>query len=416
METKYKTAIVGGGAAGLVAAARLSEKYGGGVCVLERGERAGRKLSLTGNGQGNITNSDVSPEHYRSGKKGFPDAVLAAFPYESAREFYRSAGIFLTAEEGKKYPLSKQASSVTDALRFRIEKAGGKTVFSFRAVKAERRGGVYIVTAEDGRRVTAETLIFAFGGAAAKHLGTDGTAFALAEGFGHTITPLYPSLVQLKTETEPLRGLKGIRAEARVKAAGRYAAESRGDLLFTDYGVSGSAVFAVSGAASAGGVLEAEFLPDFSERETAAMLESRAALGMPLTGGILHNQLGRMLEKRAGGDVAALARLIKHFCLKVTGSLGFDAAQEILDPRPDCARAVTAVYSVVHILTAAFIFFSIYRIKVGECLFIEHAGVNFAQVGVEVDSAGAEFVGEYHLGGLFGAQKVGRVYFVEVYI
>ena len=101
----------------------------------------------------------------------------------------------------------------------------------------------------------------------------------------------------------------------------------RGDVLFTDYGVSGSAVFAVSGAVSAGGVLEAEFLPDFSERETAAMLESRAALGMPLTGGILHNQLGRMLEKRAGGDVAALARLIKHFCLKVTGSLGFDAAQ-----------------------------------------------------------------------------------------
>ncbi|PWM72205.1 MAG: hypothetical protein DBX59_07115 [Bacillota bacterium] len=327
MEKIFKTLVVGGGAAGLVAGVRLARIFGGDVCVAERGERLGRKLSLTGNGQGNLTNSDLSPVHYRSGAAGFFKTALAAYPFESAREFYRSVGIRLTAETGRKYPLSKQASAVTDALRFCLEGAGARVLTSFHAVKAQKKGGVFTVTAADGRTVSARTLLFAFGGKAAKHLGTDGSSFALAEGFGHTIAPLYPSLVQLTTETEPIRGLKGIKAEARVRAKGRYEAESAGEVLFADYGVSGSAVFAASGAVSSGGTLAVEFLPAFSEGEVLGMLKERAALGMPLTGGILHNQLGRTLEKRAGGDVAALARLIKNFSLKVTGSLGFDAAQ-----------------------------------------------------------------------------------------
>ena len=327
MDKLYHTLIVGGGAAGLIAAARLADRYGGEIAVAERGERLGRKLSLSGNGQGNLTNSDVSPAHYRSGEKAFPAVALKEFPFESAERFYRTLGIFLTREAGKYYPLSKQASAVTDALRCALEREKVVTKTGFCALKAEKQRGVFTVTAEDGRRLSAKHLILAFGGKAAKHLGTDGTSYALAEGFGHRITAVYPALVQLTTQTEPIRGLKGIKAEATVFAEGRYRAESRGEVLFTDYGVSGSAIFSVSGAVSGGGRIEIGFLPEVSEQELIKMLKARAALGLPLAGGIVHNQLARVLEKQARGEIGKLASLIKKFSLPVTGSLGFDAAQ-----------------------------------------------------------------------------------------
>lgn len=311
----------------MIAAVRLCGVFDGrDICIAERGDRLGRKLSVTGNGQGNLTNSFISAANYRSGSAGFTEAALKRYAYAAAEEFYASAGIFLTRGEGKKYPLSRQASSVTDALRLRLAREGVCAEMRFDAVRAERADGGFAVTSADGRVLRAKKLILAFGGKAGRQFGTDGTSYPLAEGFGHRITPLFPSLVQLKTETAPIRGLKGIKAEARVRAKGRYAAESEGEVLFTDYGVSGSAVFAVSGAAADGGELEIEFLPELGREELFSLLKRRESSDS-LTGGILHGQLGRMLEKRAGGDAGRLAELIKRFRLHVTGALGFDTAQ-----------------------------------------------------------------------------------------
>ena len=88
----------------------------------------------------------------------------------------------------------------------------------------DRKGDVFELTAEtDGGKEVfqAEHVVLCAGGKAAKNFGTDGNGYALAKGFGHTVTPLYPSLVQLKTETAHIKGLKGIRAEARVSARAR---------------------------------------------------------------------------------------------------------------------------------------------------------------------------------------------------
>lgn len=327
MEKKKKVLIVGGGAAGLIAAVRLSAATEG-VMVAERGARCGRKLAATGNGQGNVTNSFISPEHYRCGEADFPSHALSRYDYAEAEAFYRGIGIYLTKEEGKKYPLSLQASAVSDALRLKVEFSGAELVTDCNIVRAEKSAGVFSVYAADGRAFHAEKLLFAFGGKAGAQFGTDGTAYALAKGFSHTVTPLYPSLVQLKTETERIRGLKGIRMSARVKARGRYDAESEGDVIFTDYGVSGSAVFAVSGAVAAGGELEIEFLPEIKKEELYAILREKSDL--PYGGildGIVHKQLGRMLEKNVKGDLRALVSALKSFRLKVVGAIGFDTAQ-----------------------------------------------------------------------------------------
>ena len=323
---KKKVIIVGGGAAGLIAAVRLARSVGG-VAVAERNSRVGKKLAATGNGQGNVTNSEMTCARFRSSRAEFPRAALSRFGYAEAEAFYRSVGIFLTKGAGKKYPLSLQASSVSDALRFAAEAAGAALITDCAVVRVRKTEGGFAAYAADGRELRAEKLVLAFGGRAGAQFGTDGSAYALAEGFGHTLTPTYPSLVQLKTETEKIRGLKGIRMAARVRAKGRYEAESAGDVIFTDYGVSGSAVFAVSGAVAAGGELEIEFLPDISESELYGILRERVDFGGGMLDGIVHKQLGRMLEKQVGTDVKKTVSALKRFRLKAEGALGFDTAQ-----------------------------------------------------------------------------------------
>lgn len=91
---------MGGGAAGLIAAVRLARSVGG-VAVAERNSRVGKKLAATGNGQGNVTNSEMTWAHFRSSRAEFPRAALSRFGYAEAEAFYRSVGIFLTKGRGR---------------------------------------------------------------------------------------------------------------------------------------------------------------------------------------------------------------------------------------------------------------------------------------------------------------------------
>ena len=166
--------------------------------------------------------------------------------------------------------------------------------------------------------------MLAAGGAAAKNFGTDGTAYALAQAFGHTVAPLSPVLVQLKCDPSAVRGLKGIRMDAglRVVRGGKQLYACRGDVLFTESGVSGDAVFRASSYAAAGDVLWIDFLPDVpSERLQSAVRAGEDGLLC-----IVPNGLGRFLYKRAQGREELLS-LLKAFPLTVTGTLGFDYAQ-----------------------------------------------------------------------------------------
>ena len=186
---------------------------------------------------------------------------------------------------------------------------------------------------------TADKVVLCAGGKAAKNFGTDGSAYALAQAFGHTVTPLYPSLVQLKTDTAHTKSLKGIRiTDGGLTAStptGEYALN--GDIIFTDYGVSGDAVFRISAfiaseIASGKVKLSIDLLPAFSEEYVYEMLlrKQKAYPDLEKTEllfGIVNNQIGRAVLRRANGDLKKAASLVKKFTLDVTGSLGFDYAQ-----------------------------------------------------------------------------------------
>ncbi len=337
---RISTAIIGGGASGLFLAARLKTSSNAPVVLFERGDRVGKKLSATGNGQGNLTNTRLSSAAYFSRSplpQGRLDRILRLYDDRAIRDFFADLGVLTFADErGRVYPTGRQASALTDALRFTVAQRGVRVLTGTRVTDLKKNGRQFVVIA-DGQEYFADTVVLCTGGKAAKNFGTDGTAYALAQAFGHTVTLLTPSLVQLKTQTDTVKGLKGIRAaDVTLSATWQGGAHSlRGDVIFTDYGVSGDAVFRVSAfVADRRDVrLSIDFLPDYTEEETyAAMQKKQAALPAlaieESLSGIVNNQIGRAVWRTvARGDMRAAARAVKAFPLLVTGTLGFDYAQ-----------------------------------------------------------------------------------------
>ena len=331
-------AVVGGGAGGMLCAQVLAaaEKYR--VVLIERGARPGRKLSATGNGQGNVTNLSMGAEHYFSDDRAKVACILTAFSPEDLIAFFGGlGGLFESDGQGRVYPSGRQASAVTDLLRFALARAGAEVLLERTVTAISRRKGGYELAFSEGGTLFADAVVLATGGKAAPNFGTDGTGYALARSLGHTVTPLYPALVQLKTDTRFIRGLKGVRANCRAIAyeGEKEVAHARGDVIFTDYGVSGNAVFLLSSylTDAQSPRLVFDFLPDRTEEELAAFLERKAAFcpRESLLGAVLSNALGRAVLRRAetggGCTPAVAAKLVKNFELRVTGTLGFDAAQ-----------------------------------------------------------------------------------------
>ncbi len=324
---KYDVAIIGGGAAGLACAVRLcrSEKNLK-IIIIEAADRLGKKLAATGNGQGNVSNADMSAEHYFGGGARLAAKLCCGDPYAGAKLF---DCLFTEDEKGRIYPAGRQASALTDCLMRGIKDRAD--VLLLTKVTDICRG--FILALSDGRKVEAERVVLCAGGKAQKQFKTDGSAYYLAEKFGHKVTPLYPSLVQIKTDTRYIKTLKGIRADCVASAivGGKVVKSVRGDVIFTEYGVSGNAVFALSPYVTdkPGAEISLEFLPDISAGIIEENLSARSKAGYDfkrLLSGNLHNVLGAAVVARAGSP-EKIVKTLKNFTLPVSGTLGFDYAQ-----------------------------------------------------------------------------------------
>ena len=323
----YDVIIIGGGAAGLACGVRLAENSKLKILILEGGERAGKKLAATGNGQGNVSNSDISIEHYRSGNLSTVENIITG---SDGLDCFQPM-LFSSDERGRVYPSGRQASALVDCLLRKISALGVELRLSSKVVNVEKG---FTVTCDSGDKFNAKYLVLATGGKAQKQFKTDGSAYKLAEKLGHRITPLYPSLVQLKTDTTYTKTLKGIRTECKVCAVvdGQAVRTEFGDVIFTDYGVSGNAIFYISPAFSEKcGQIIIDLLPEFTIEKITEILKKRLAAGYPyveILSGLVHNQIGRAVIKRAANaDINKIVQTLKNFTLEVTGTLGFDYAQ-----------------------------------------------------------------------------------------
>ncbi len=385
MKMTTTVAVVGGGASGLAAAVFCARRIGGKQVVLfEKQPRVGKKLLATGNGTCNLSNIHADVPYYHGDNASFVKTALTAFtPYDTIA-FFESIGVrTIVREDGRVYPLCAQASAVLDCLRMEAERLGVQTICE-REVTALRpvKDGVILQTNEGDchcRRV-----IVAAGGAASASLGGSPDGYRLLTDLGHTKTPLFPAIVQIRTEREAVKSVKGIRVDAALKLClnGNTVASSEGEILFADYGVSGPAAMMIGRYAAdwerrhrGDMTLLLDLLPTLSEKEVTEEVERRCRFdGMTLENlftGLLQKRLGQTMIKAAGiqplsreastltaDEKRRLCRTLKSWTLSVVGSAGMNAAQvtaggvatDRFDPATMRSLLAPAVYATGEIL------------------------------------------------------------------
>lgn len=339
--------VIGGGASGMAAALAAAENPSVSVLLLERQARLGRKLQATGNGRCNLTNLRMDPARYHGDDPAFSIPALSAFGPERTLAWFRTLGLFTTAEPGGRvYPYSDQANSVVDVLRFALNKPNIRVMTGFEVTDVKRTGAGFLI-AGTGEKYSCDRLIVACGGLAGTRLGGSMAGYRLLEGLGHRCTRLRPSLVQLKTGWRGVVSLKGVRANCKavLRRDGKTLAASTGEVQFTEYGLSGPVIFEISrDACQTGGewTCTLDLLPETAESVLFDELCRRRRTGVPveeLLTGILHNRLGRVLTKAAGisgggsagaltdAQLRAVSRWVKDLSVPLTGTMGMDSAQ-----------------------------------------------------------------------------------------
>lgn len=306
------TLIIGAGAAGCLCAV-LCARGGERVTLLEKNEKTGKKLFITGKGRCNVT-ADYPPDEFLSGVvhgEKFLRSAIYSFTPENTKEFFRDLGVELVTERGNRvFPASGKSSDITRAFDRALKAAGVdvKLDSEVKSVKFENK--VFKVLTADGKEYTADNVVVATGGKSYPATGSTGDGYEIAKSFGHTVVKPVPSLASLFTE-ESVRELCGISLKnvtlSAVTADGKRLDGKFGEMLFTDRGLSGPVALTlstelnrVSGAvlhldlkpALSHEKLEARILRDFEERKNGDLKNVTRAL--------LPERLNLYVLKRAG--------------------------------------------------------------------------------------------------------------------
>ncbi len=239
--------VIGGGASGMMAAI-IARRKGSDVILLERNNRVGKKLLTTGNGRCNYTNLNLSINNYHGHNPSFAEEALSEFNVDKTLEFFESLGITPADEDnGKVYPLSFQASSMLDVLRFEMEFQGVQVVTDAFVSDITKKNN-FKVKLKDGRLFHSDKVILATGGMAMPVSGSDGTGYSFSRSLGHTVRDTFPGLVQLKLEGNMFKQINGVKFIGRVGIyhKNRLVVDDSGDILFTDYGISGPPILQIS--------------------------------------------------------------------------------------------------------------------------------------------------------------------------
>ncbi len=352
----YNLVIIGGGFSGIITAISILEKNKNyKIAIIEKLERIGKKILSTGNGQCNLSNtkSAFGNGHYHSKNAEFCEFALKKYDHLNMIEFFNKLGVQTTIVEDKIYPLSMQANSVLDALRFKLESLGVDIYYNTKTYKILKNNlGFKIFSKNQNEEIILQSfkVLLATGGKSAEHLGSDGSGYALYQNFGHKITPLYPSICQLKTEN--VKGLKGLKQKVNCYAydGDKKLCESYGDILFTDNGVSGNTVFYLSSylVDKKAPYIVVDFCPTLKSEDLTKILYNKIK-NCPyikihnILSSIVNNKIGERIiisalnlkvnegtptiDKLTKKQIEDIVCNCKNYKLKVVGDLGFKNSQ-----------------------------------------------------------------------------------------
>ena len=307
-------AILGGGAAGLCAAITAVEALGANkrVVVFEKALESGRTILATGGGRCNFTNADLSFENF-----SHPEFVQAVCKDKDTfladiLVFFRSSGLaWATEDEGRMYPLTRQASSIQSLLLKRAQKAGVQFALGREVTSVKPQRNNFIVAfkecfaGEKTYKVHASSVVLATGGL---------TTTKLAESLQLQTTSLRPGLCALTCTPQPPTSLDGkrVRAHATLVRNGAVLKEESGELLFRSFGLSGIMIFNLSRTALPGDVLEIDLLPQLTEEEVSAAVEAHT------TDGLLDPQIAAYLS--VSNSVETTVAKAHRMAFTVTGT------------------------------------------------------------------------------------------------
>jgi hypothetical protein len=379
--------VIGGGASGLaaaIAAARSTAE----VTLLERGHCLGRKILASGGGRCNLGNSRIAPERYHGAKPAFLREALSHFKSD---RFFADLGLLtVTESDGRIFPRCGKSHAVLDVLKAELERLKVTVHLATEAASIKREGAGFLIktaavpwkkdapapTAHGPSELACDKLILACGGASYPQIGGNLSGYELAKSLGHSVSALSPALVPLIVADNAVKRLHGLRVEAglRVLSGARELCSSRGEVLFTDYGISGPATLDVSrevvhtvAKSPVQGSLD--FFPELDAEALRAMVAGRWAgrAKRPLREffiGMFPAQLSGALADGLGWDInrplnslghdasERMTKLLQDWRFEIIGARGWSEAMvtaggvssEEIDPKSFASRLAAGLF------------------------------------------------------------------------
>ena len=346
MQKVYDLAVIGGGAAGLagaVSAAACGDK----VLLIEKNNQIGRKIGASGNGRCNLMNIH-SPRYY--GDSHFAEQVLDNYPKEKLIRYWNRLGIQLSEEdEGRIYPCTYSSSTITDAYRMRLKAEGTELLLQTNVNSIWKQNECFAINTEKESFYALHVLI-ACGGAAYSKLGGTESGYRLLSHFSHSMIPVKPALCPITTDKKSISGLAGLRVKCTVNLTDRWGVklkQEKGEVLFTESGISGICVMQVSRMAEVGSAIELnlterifpeeeklaeylaerkELIPDSTpEMILSGILLPKISFAVLKQAGI--NMINRKISDLTRDELTAIANKSRHYLISATGSKGLENAQ-----------------------------------------------------------------------------------------
>lgn len=348
---KKRIAIIGAGASGMIAAITAA-RSGADVTVFERNDRVGKKLLATGNGQCNLTNLNCDYTHFHGENPHFVDNVFRSFSIKDTIDFFNSLGVLTVAEnDGRMYPRTYQASTILDVLRFELELCG-ITVKNQTPIISVKKNRLDFTLQSEDTRFTSDIVIIACGSRASPQLGGTSSGIEILKNLGHSSTDIFPVLVPLKTDFPHSRHLKGTKVLAEISLIidGKMSTKEYGEVLFTDYGLSGPPVIQLSIPVNTAlhqskkVMCTVDLFPDKTLNELIEYLHKRISdkstfsietsligfINKRLIASVIHESGIADVKKMALGinsnEIIRIATTVKKWTFRITGSLSWNDA------------------------------------------------------------------------------------------
>jgi predicted Rossmann fold flavoprotein len=371
-----RVAVIGGGASGLMAAC-FAAGEGNSVVVFEKQKKIGRKILVSGNGRCNITNRNISVENYHGLNPHFVNNVFARFGMEDTVDFFRSIGLPLVEENnGKLFPASLQSSTVVRIIEYELDRRGVDVRTHRKIDSIKKIGETFKLVTAGHEDCIFDSVILSAGSCAFPPAGGSRDGYELAGQMNHTVREPFPAILPVNIPLKIVHRLQGIKWDCSVKVVHdkNVLAASKGELLFTAYGISGPASLDISRAVNESMLQNAvpsiviDLFPSNSESELSELLETLWADGSKTVSfsliGIMKNPMPDVLLQVAGidpvkqvrdltiGERAKLARMLKAFTLEPGRPRGFNEAVVAaggvdvneIDPRTMESRLVRNLY------------------------------------------------------------------------